>query len=257
MPTTTARLTPSPPHPKLHPLLTILRHARDQKTLTHGLHLRIYSQINPTLGLGSSAALTIALTAALNRLHSPNLNLTHIHQQALEHTRRIQTLASGADLAASLHGTLHAYQINPTRIDPLPINQPFQLSLRYSGYKTPTAEVLAKIAHNMQQQPEHHQHLYQQMAHTTQTAINALKTHQPQTLYRALNHYQTLLVALGVSDPTLERLIKEATPQSYASKISGSGLGDCIVSLSATNAPPPTHHIPISLAPQGLIHHTP
>ncbi len=58
------------------------------------------------------------------------------------------------------------------------------------------------------------------------------------------------MVELGVSDPTLDDLITRARGSEgvRAAKISGSGLGDCIVAFG----PATDHHMAAHLATQGL-----
>ena len=66
--------------------------------------------------------------------------------------------------------------------------------------------------------------------------------------------YQNLMAELGVSDKNLDAAIARAQDENViGAKISGSGLGDCVVALGAC----PKGFTPAPLAPQGVIFHDP
>lgn len=231
-----------------------------------GLTLSIHSDINTTQGHGSSAALTIATLAALTLASGKTIDYPSLHTQALMLTRNLQGLASGADLAAALYGGLIGYALNetaPATVIPLP-KPPALLSLCYSGYKTPTAQVLALVADKMRKKPDIYQMLYQDMGSLSQQSITYAQAQNWQGFYASLNAYHPLMQQLCVSDVKLDALIAQARACSatLASKISGSGLGDSI--LCFTDAPnhthdsyrlPNTQHQPVFITQTGLIHH--
>ena len=103
-------------HPQLRFLIAALR----QNPPASGLDIAIDSDIDPTLGLGSSAAVTAAITALLYRLRGQNPDLLALHRAAYRTILTVQQRGSGADLAASLAGGIIAYQNRPfTVITPL------------------------------------------------------------------------------------------------------------------------------------------
>ncbi len=229
---------------------------RYRDTLNAGIRFDIHSEINPTLGLGSSAAVTSACLGALRALTNPaheitSKDLTYIHQQALEIVREIQGRGSGADLAASIFGAMLSYQLTDQGANIAPLPAPPELSLKYAGYKTPTAEVLAMIAEKARGQEEVFNAIYRDMGRVASAAISATRIEDWASFGEHLNAYQTLMVRLGVSDETLDAMISEArtNPSVLASKISGSGLGDCVVAIGAT----PEGFTPAHLAQDGLI----
>ena len=221
---------------------------------SRGVDITIDSNIDHTLGLGSSAAVTIALLGALARHTNSNESPQTLHAQALTIIRSLQGRGSGADLAASLHGGMIAYRNLPqTQIEVLPL-PPTAFHLCYAGYKTPTAEVLALIATRMADEPERYEQLYQDMGKSSAAAITAAQQHDWTTFYQQLDHYQQLMRELGVSDDTLERIITTAHEHRdcHAAKISGSGLGDCVLALADTA---PTNFTAAPTAQDGLIYH--
>lgn len=220
-----------------------------------GCDLDIRSSIDPTLGLGSSAAITVAALGALSRANRAT-DLDELHAAALRIVRNLQGRGSGADLAASLFGGCIAYRPPTTnsvyaQISALP-RPASQISLRYCGYKTPTAEVLRIIAERHLGQEAKFDDLYARMGRVAEQAISAAKAEDP-AFYDALTTYQGLMAELGVSDETLDTIIEQARkePRVLAAKISGSGLGDCVLAFG----PAPDGFNEVKIASEGLVFH--
>jgi len=202
-----------------------------QPHLDHGLHIQITSAIDPTIGFGSSAALTVALSGALAQWCHQTFNPEQHLQQARHIIQQVQGCGSGADAAASIYGGIVHYYMQPLYIEC--IDTHIAIASIYCGYKTPTNAVIAQIAQLASQQPARYQTLYQAMGTTTRQAITALRHQNYPALAQAMATYQQHLRDLGVSDTTLEALITELSqqPNVLAAKISGSGLGDCVIAL--------------------------
>jgi len=103
----------------------------------------------------------------------------------------------------------------------------------YSGYKTPTHEVIAKVEKKRAQCPTVFASLYNAIDCCAKNAIIAIKKKDLAQLGLLMNIHQGLQDALGVNDAVLSKLIFElrAKPNIYGAKISGSGLGDCVIGL--------------------------
>lgn len=224
---------------------------RCRSDLAAGLNISVRSEIDPTLGLGSSAAVTIATLGALCQITGRPSG--SIHTEALAIVRAIQGRGSGADLAASLAGGMISYVLaddgSAATIAPLP--DPSNLLLRYTGYKTPTSEVLAKVAQDWAGRPDQVEALYAAMGDNAARTIAALREGDWARAGPLMNDYQGLLNQLGVSDATIDAIIETAreTDGLNACKISGSGLGDCVLAVGAT----PKGFAEVPLAREGLI----
>ncbi|MEL7165333.1 MAG: mevalonate kinase [Pseudomonadota bacterium] len=212
-----------------------------------GLEIDIRSDIDPTLGLGSSAAVTVAALAAL-RGAAPDA----LHADALAIIRALQGRGSGADLAASLRGGCLAYEVGDSAtFGPLPL--PPALSLFNVGYKTPTGEVLARVAAAQAEDPARYDALYAQMGASAAETIARVQSDGWRTVGDDIARYQDLMADLGVSDAQLDAAIATArsTECVIGAKISGSGLGDCVVALGAV----PPGFVPVTLDQKGAVVH--
>ncbi len=267
-------------HPELQFVIKALQ--AFQTELAFGLNITIHSEFSSTIGLGSSAAVLAAMLDGLNTLTQKNFPPLALFEIGLAIIIEIQGRGSGTDLAASLTGgilyfepsTHHSKQSKQKhpKLTSLPLTLP--LCLFYAGYKTPTSEVLEFVAQQWQTRPKALNALYQSMGETTQRAFNLLQTLvqltqtskttpdliQPESsltktsarggeifsmFYQSLHTYQHLMETLGVSDPILQQLIQylNQCPNIHAAKISGSGLGDCVLGIgSLKNCPPTAQH---------------
>jgi len=216
------------------------------KTLP-GLHIKVNSDIDPTMGLGSSAALTVALVGALRTWLGLGQNQGQDQQQTLEDAvtiiRKVQGRGSGADAAASCYGGLVRYDAKHRQAKALlsrsdtPVLP--DLRLIYTGYKTPTPEVVALVARWMQAEPLRYKQIYAAMGELVTVAEAAIGQADWPAMAAAMNAYQQQMQALGVCDEGTQIAVDaawqevEIAPNKHelAVKISGSGLGDCILGL--------------------------
>lgn len=232
--------------------------------LSHGLQLEIRSEFSSTIGFGSSAAVLAAMLDGLNTLCQTGYDRNTLFAMGQRIILKIQGRGSGTDLAASLSGGLLYFQPAqngyPASLQPLPVELAanLQLTLVYSGYKTPTAEVLKHVAARWQHQPGLLKNLYALMGETTRHAYDALQTANWDDFWLLTHVYQGLMDALGVNDAVLSRLVYELRGLKgiEAAKISGSGLGDCVLGLSTGQATAPLDvagftTFSVKLAPRG------
>lgn len=222
------------PHPKLNFAVCALQ--AFQKQLPFGLDITIRSDFSSTIGLGSSAAVLAAMLSGLNQICKTDYNLITLFELGHKIIIDIQGRGSGTDLAASLAGGLIYFQPK-TELQPLPIIQKLDiilpLILIYAGYKTPTAQVLEWVAENWQEKPHELEMLYRSMAKVTKAGFHALESQAPDAFYQACADYQRLMTRLGVNDEILQKIVNSLYQCSTikAAKISGSGLGDCVLGI--------------------------
>lgn len=214
---------------KLQWVIACLNYFKPQ--LKHGLDIKITSEFDATLGLGSSAAVLAAMLGGLQFYLQQDLAVSDNFKIGLRIIKQIQQRGSGTDLAASLTGGMILFEPNQHKITKLP--PPLKLNLIYSGYKTSTSKVLDLVQKHWQAQPQLLSSLYKQMGATTEQSFKALCKNDINSFYQLCNSYHGLMDSLGVNDLMLSRIIYETRnmPNISASKISGSGLGDCVLAI--------------------------
>ena len=209
-----------------------------RKKIKTGFALHIEADFSDQIGLGSSAAVTVASLAALGAWLAPTKAKALTNEQALQLIRdaravirQVQGVGSGADAAASVLGGVLAYRATPLAVESFAAELP--LTVIYSGSKTPTAQAITKVRQAFASQPALFNSLCRGINQCAKEGIRALHEANWQRLGTAMNVQQGLMQALSVSTPLLDKLIAHlrADPATLGAKISGSGFGDCVLGL--------------------------
>ncbi|MEX2605737.1 MAG: galactokinase family protein [Kiritimatiellia bacterium] len=245
--TTLDNLTPKAP---FHFVLTAIQ----QSNPSCGFDLTIQADFASTLGFASSAAVTVATLTVLRALDGRPFDRAGLLEQALTVVRTVQGTASGSDLAAAVFGGVVHYRADPLYIEPIHASLP--LAACYAGYKTPTPEVIRRVEANRLAHPERFASIFALMNDCVHDAVAALRTNDRERIGQLFNLHHGLQAALGCSDETLEYLVHRLRAQDgvLGAKISGSGLGDCVIALGNSDAAVIGYeNIPIELDTQGVI----
>lgn len=234
------------------PALSFICQSIRQCQPKRGFSMTIKSDISPTVGLASSAAATAACIAALRTLNGESTELSDMLTDAVSVIRHVQGRGSGADVAACLYGGAVAYDAANIKAESASFDHPF--ALYYLGYKTPTPAVLAMVNNWHKQAPSSYHTLYQGMGQLVEEGLLACAEQNEADLARIMRQYQGFMHALGVADaPTLALLSQLANePNCLAAKISGSGLGDCIIAMGENLPSLEFEHIAVSSSKTGV-----
>lgn len=200
--------------------------------LKQGFELAIKSEMSHQMGLGSSAAVTVATLAALAGALGKELNPGALVETGTKVIRKVQGgVGSGADVAASAYGGCLRFYAESREAVKLP--KAPALTVLYSGSKLPTPEVIAIVEEKRQRQPETFAQLDALIGATVKRAFEAAAKGDWPALGELMNVNQGLMDALGVNNAKLAELVfaLREDSQIFGSKISGSGLGDCVVGL--------------------------
>lgn len=200
--------------------------------IASGFNLKIESEFSSVLGFGSSAAVIVATIAVLNQwVNSIPLSDAEIFILAKKIMLSIQSVGSGADIAASVYGGVLSYNAQPCEYKKLPLIP--NLTAVYCGYKTPTIDVIKLMVANRQQNITLYDNIFQTMHVYVQRAIEAIKQADWQLLGQLMTQHHECQIALGTSDDLLNSLVQKLLSQQkiFGAKISGAGLGDCVIGL--------------------------
>ncbi|MBW5802320.1 mevalonate kinase [Coxiella endosymbiont of Ornithodoros amblus] len=216
---------------KLSPPFEFVLAALASKKLPSGCDINIKSTLPPAIGLGSSAAVTVALLTALNAWLQMSMTKNDLWQQALTVIKTIQGKGSGADCAASVYGGVLAFSNPPFSVASLKPIPP--ITAIYSGKKLTTARAIDIVNQRRQKQPDFYQQIDERINELTVQAIKIINSKNWVALGRLLNLGQELMTTLGVSNEILESLIEglRKQPTIFGAKISGAGLGDCVIGI--------------------------
>ncbi|UTW05272.1 GHMP kinase [Amphritea atlantica] len=245
------------PEPELSFVLSAIE--RQSAQLSTGFDLQIRSEFSHTVGLGSSAAVTAAVVTALQAFIGNDCDDSQaLFTEALAVVHQVQDgRGSGTDLVAAVFGGVVGYTVGSADVAPrikrlqgIPA-----ISLYYVGYKMKTPDVLKRVEGFAAHSPELYDGLYRLMGQTTEQAEQAVDSADWSQFGRLMNIYQGLMDALGVNDRQLAEIIYtlRSEPEVLGAKISGSGLGDCVLALGCpANLQLAYEQIPVTVSAEGV-----
>ncbi len=194
----------------------------------------IHNDFAHTLGLGSSAAVTIAcIDTFFQATYSRKPDAKELLELAISAFKINNINGSGADLAASAYGGTILYSRAKLFITQLP--NPGILHAIYSGTKTVTQSAIEIVTNK--NNAEQLKIIYKEIAQLSKIAALHLQENNLIDFGRCMRQQQVLMQALGVSTNNLEQALEilNNNSQILGAKISGSGLGDCAIGISLNN----------------------
>jgi len=229
-----------------------------QSGIKNGLEIETESEFSHKVGLGSSAAVTVCICKALNYVLGKNLSNDDFFKDCYSVVHGVQRTGSGSDIAASIFGgVIEMQKINPDFVPrKLNCHSLPQIDLFYCGYKMKTPEVIALVNRKAEAEPERYKKLYEQMGLTADATIKALETGDIAPAGKLFDKYQLLMEELGVCDNAISDILHQLRSAGgiHGAKISGSGLGDCVMSLGIPTAKPVGYlNIPVSISKEGVL----
>ena len=221
--------------------------------LKQGFELTIISDFASDLGFGSSAAVLVATLGCLNHLTDHTLSNAQLYQYAMQALHTAQGRGSGADIVASLYGGILLYRTAPYQLERT--TTPLSLIAIYCGYKTTTTEVIALVSERAKQNPKKYKQLYQTLSDRAKSGFEYIINNELRCFYNAISESQNVLSELGVSNSDIENIIQDCIRSgANTAKISGSGLGDCVVTFSEKSIATSYRQYPLRSEAEGLRH---
>lgn len=217
-----------------HPLAYAVRMGLKAASLGQppGFTLQISSSIPIAAGMGSSAAISVAIIRALGDFLGVSLSAEEISTLAFEVEKHQHGTPSGIDNNVIAHQQ-PVYYVRNQPIETLTIEQPTHWVIADSGQKTPTRETVSDVRKLYNSDPATFGEIFSQIGETTRNAREWLIKGEITRLGPLMDENQHLLENIGVSSPRLEQLIQAARDAGAAGvKLSGGGRGGSIIALS-------------------------
>lgn len=205
-----------------------------KNNITKPLTIKITSDLPAERGMGSSAAVAIAIIRAFYNYMNKPLTKTHLLNLANISEKDTHKNPSGLDAATSASEE-PIWLIRNQELKNIPINLHGYLVICDSGIKGKTSEAISVVKEHLIQHPNETQHLIETLGQLTYNAKDALANNQITVLGDIFNDAQKALVSLGVSCPQLDKLISISLSNgSLGSKLTGGGKGGCFINLVKT-----------------------
>ena len=195
-----------------------------------GIQIQIDSEIPLGVGLGSSSACCVAGAAAIFKLFQ-HISKKEILELAIEAEKTIFKNTSGADCTVCTYGGMMAYDKKQgfKKIEDEP---KFQLVIVNSNIKHSTDSMVSKVKAFKIKNKEEFSKLSDQESKLVEDVLKLLKENNTKELGEKINQNQKYLETIGISNNQLREMIEIGQKTSFGAKITGSGGGGCIFTLT-------------------------
>ena len=218
---------------------------------TPSMQIRITSSIPVAGGLGSGAAVSVALIRAVSTFLGKPLPDGAVSALAYEVEKIHHGTPSGID------NTVITYcrPVFFTRGKPIEIIQmksPFHLVIGDTGIASRTGQVVANVRAKHEMDPGYLDSLFAEIGGIARSALRCMQEGQAEQLGRLMTQNHGLLQHVGVSGPELDRLVHAAlSGGAWGAKLSGAGRGGNMIAIAPPDA---VEQVASALKNAGAVH---
>lgn len=221
--------------PEDHPLAGALLAVFEEIDLERvpACKVRITSTIPIAAGLGSGAAVSVALIRAMAAFLGFPLSSERISALAYKVEKIHHGTPSGIDnTVVTFHKPVYFIRNKPVEILRLP--KPFTVVIGDTGITSPTAAAVGDVRANWQADPGRYEILFDAIGEIAQEARRMIESGQPDAIGPLMDDNQSCLSEMGVSSPELDRLVEAARGAgALGAKLSGAGRGGNMIALTS------------------------
>ena len=195
-----------------------------------GIRIQIDSEIPLGAGLGSSSACCVAGAAAIFKLFG-NISKEEVLKLAIEAERTIFENTSGADCTVCTYGGIIEYDKNKG-FKKIEYEPNFQLVIINSNIEHSTQSMVSKVKEFENKNTEEFSRLSDLESKLVEDVLKLVKENKIQEIGQKMNQNQKYLENIGISNKELTKMIRIGQESSFGAKITGSGGGGCIFTLT-------------------------
>lgn len=194
--------------------------------------LRITSTIPLASGLGSGAAVSVALIRALSAFLGRPLPAERISALAYEVEKLHHGTPSGIDNTVITYA-MPVYFVRGQPIEMLHVTAPFTIVIGDTGKSSPTAAAVGDLRLAWQGDPDRYEPIFDAAGQIARSARQAIESGRTSELGPMMDDNHDLLGQMGVSSPELDRLVQAARAAgALGAKLSGGGRGGNMIALA-------------------------
>ncbi len=195
-------------------------------------NLDVKSNVPAKKGLGSSAAYAVAITKAFFKYFNYQGNKKEIFTFSQIEENKNHGHSSGGDTYATISNKPIFFDSNKNSTL-LKLKKKIYLIIADSGTYGSTLEAVKLVGDNFNRDPKKYGAIFKKMGEIANQGKELLLVGKLKKFGKLMNKNQIFLKKLGVSTPYLEKLVQVANSAgALGAKLSGGGLGGCIVALS-------------------------
>lgn len=195
------------------------------------LEIKISSTIPVASGLGSGAAVTVALTRAL----SAHINYSMTDEQVSAFAFEIEKLYHGTPSGIDNTVVTYArpvYFIKGQPIETFQVAQPFTIVIADTGISAPTKESVSDVRKLWEADKAKWENIFDEVADISFAARHVIREGWIKMLGTLMDENHTYLQEMTVSSPELDNLVSAARKAgALGAKMSGGGRGGNMIAL--------------------------
>jgi mevalonate kinase len=222
-----------------HPLVLVIKGVLEATGIGQApaLTVRVTSTIPIAAGLGSGAAVSVAIARALSGFLGRPLMNEEVSNLAFEVEKLYHGTPSGIDnTVITYEKPIYFTKTGLTdqgKMDAFQVSQPFTIVIGDTGVPSPTVATVGDVRRAWQKDEKTFQGLFANIGEIVTRAKDAIEKGEISTLGPLMNENQHLLEKIGVSSGKLEKLIQTAVQAGAdGAKLSGGGRGGNMIALA-------------------------
>lgn len=195
------------------------------------LNITITSTIPVAAGLGSGAAVSVALIRALSSFLSKPFTDEQVNDMVFEIEKLHHGTPSGIDNTV-ITFSKPVFFIKGQTIETFKVGKPFTVVIGDTGVPAPTKESVGDVRKLWEQDQNKFESIFDEITEISLSARRIIESENPESLGELMNQNHKLLQQLTVSSSELDSLVEAAHHAgALGAKLSGGGRGGNMIAL--------------------------
>ncbi|MFU8771004.1 MAG: mevalonate kinase [Anaerolineales bacterium] len=225
--------------PAENPLAATVRSVFDTLKISHppALVIRISSTIPIAAGLGSGAAVTVAIIRALSDYLGRRLSNEQVSNLSFEIEKLHHGTPSGIDnTVTTFQKPVYFQRISDHQviIEIISFPKPFTILIADTGVPSPTSITVGDVRRAWIERSDYYEGIFDNIAEVVQNARKAIESGSIEKLGELMNANHQLLRELDLSSQQIENLVQASQHAgALGAKLSGGGRGGNVIVLAS------------------------
>ena len=219
--------------PSDHPIASVILKLIQRFGISQppNLEINISSTIPVAAGLGSGAAVSVAMVRALSSFFSNPLSNDEINSLVFEIEKLHHGTPSGIDNTVITYNK-PVYFIKGQPIEIFKTGKPFTIVIADTGIPALTKESVGDVRRLWLRNTNYFENIFNEIAQISLIARRSIESGKPELLGDLMDHNHALLQEMTVSSPELDTLVSAAKDAgALGAKLSGGGRGGNMIAL--------------------------
>ena len=211
----------------------IVEVAQKELAIEGEIGVDVRCSLPPAMGLGSSAAIAVAIIRAISKSRELGLDDERVNKIAFACEQLAHGTPSGIDNSIATYAVPMLFNnAAGLHIEELELQQTPPIVIAFSSQPGLTREQVAAVRNRQQQSPDHYAAIFEQIDALSVAGAAALRSSDYEQLGALMNVCHGLLNALQVSTPEIESMVSLArSAGAVGAKLTGGGGGGSVLAL--------------------------